>query len=153
RRDFPDGLLDLPFAYGINVSVVHDASRLAGGYRMYPLPIVLLGIDEELMPILRRELCNGSAEHESGFRSANMAIDCLRHYKHHPRLLIVRTGADLQPETISRLAATLKGWPILALVPGDGGKDFLRINRAGAVQVLALPLEASDLQQALGVIG
>jgi pilus assembly protein CpaE len=120
---------------------------------MYPLPIVLLGIDEELMPILRRELWNGSAQVESEFRSAYMAIDCLRHYKNQPRLLIVRTGADLQPETISRLAATLKGWPILALVPGDGGKDFLRVNRAGAVQVLALPLEASDLQQALGVIG
>jgi pilus assembly protein CpaE len=120
---------------------------------MYPLPIVLLGIGEELMPTLRRELWNGSAEVESEFQSAYMAIDCLRHYKNQPRLLVVRTGADLQAEAISRLAATLRGWPILALVPGDGGEEFLRVNRAGAVQVLALPLDASDLQQALGVIG
>lgn len=120
---------------------------------MYPLPIVLLGIDEELMPSLRRELWNGSAEVEGEFRSAYMAIDCLRHYKNHPRLLIVQTGADLQAEAISRLASTLRGWPILALVSGGGGQDFLRVNRAGAVQVLSLPIDPADFQQALGVIG
>ncbi len=120
---------------------------------MYPLSAVLLGIDEELLPSLKRELWNGSAEVESAFRSAYMAIDCLRHYKNQPRLLIVRTGPDFPPETISRLAAALKGWPILALMSGAEGDDFLRVNRAGAVQVLALPLDSSDFQQALAVIG
>jgi pilus assembly protein CpaE len=120
---------------------------------MYPLPIVLLGIDEGLLPSLRRELWNGSATVESEFQSAYMAIDCLRHYKNQPRLLIVQTGADFQPDSIQRLAATLKGWPILALVSSTDGEDFLRVNRAGAVQVLALPLDSADFQQALGVIG
>jgi Flp pilus assembly CpaE family ATPase len=120
---------------------------------MYPLPIVLLGIDDKLMPNLQREIWAGSAQIESEFRSAYMAIDCLRHYKNQPRLLIVQSGPDLQPETISRLAATLRGWPILAIVSGADGDEILRVNRAGAVQVLALPLDPADLQQALGVIG
>ena len=59
---------------------------------MYPLPIVLLGVDEGMIPGLRRELWNGSAAVESEFHSAYMAIDCLRHYKNQPRLLIVQTG-------------------------------------------------------------
>jgi pilus assembly protein CpaE len=120
---------------------------------MYPLPVVLLGIDEGLTPSVRRELWNGSAEVESEFHSAYMAIDCLRHYKNQPRLLIVQAGTDIPPDAIQRLAATLRGWPILALLSSDEREDFLRVNRAGAVQVLSLPLDSADFQQALGVIG
>jgi Flp pilus assembly CpaE family ATPase len=119
---------------------------------MYSLPVVLVGVDEGLKPSVRREINNGSAEVESEFQSAFMAIDCLCHYKNQPRLLVAQTGADLQPENISRLSSTLKGWPILALVPGVERDDFLRANRAGAVQVLPLPVEPSDFQQALRVI-
>ena len=89
---------------------------------MYPLPIVLLGVDEGVISGLRRELWNGSAAVESEFHSAYMAIDCLRHYKNQPRLLIVQIGADFQPDTIQRLAATLRGWPILALLSGGRGR-------------------------------
>jgi pilus assembly protein CpaE len=120
---------------------------------MYPLPIVLLGIDEGLLPSLRKELWNGSAEVESEFQSAYTAIDCLRHYTSQPRLLIVQVGADSQLDAIGRLAAILKGWPILALSRSNEGEDFLRLNRAGAVQVVALPLDSGDFQRALGVIG
>lgn len=120
---------------------------------MYPLPAVLLGIDAELMPSLQMELWNGSAQVESEFRSVYMAIDCLRHYRNQPRLLILQTGPDLQAEAISRLAAALRGWPILALMPDATGEDVLRVNRAGAVQVLTLPLDPADFQRALGVIG
>src|SRR5262249_37511420 len=133
--------------------IAHDVGRLGGGHPMYPLPIVLLGIDDKLLPNLQREIWAGSAQIESEFRSAYMAIDCLRHYKNQPRLLIVQAGPDLQSEAISRLAATLRGWPILAIVSGADGDDILRVNRAGAVQVLALPLDPADFQQALGVIG
>jgi pilus assembly protein CpaE len=119
---------------------------------MYPLAVVLLGIDEGLLPRLKRELWNRSAEVVSEFHSAFMAIDCLRHYKNQPRLLIVQMGTDFQLDSIQRLAANLRGWPILALWSSDEGEDFLRVNRAGAVQVLALPLDATDFQQALGVI-
>jgi pilus assembly protein CpaE len=120
---------------------------------MFPFPVVLLGIDENLLPNLRRELTNGSAEVESEFQSAYMAAECLRHYKNQPRVLIVQGGEDSQPDAIQRLAGTLKGWPIMALLSSNDGQDFLRANRAGALQVLRLPLDSADFQQALGVIG
>jgi len=120
---------------------------------MYPLPVVLLGIEEGLLPNLNTELWNGTAEVESEFQSAYMAIDCLRHYKNQPRLLVAQIGAEVPPEAIQRLATTLRGWPILALMSTDDGQEFLRVNRAGAVQVLTLPLDSADFQKALGVIG
>jgi pilus assembly protein CpaE len=120
---------------------------------MYALPVVLLGIEEDLVPSLRTELWNAAATVESEFQSAYMAVDCLRHYKNQPRLVIVQAGPDIQPDALQRLATALKGWPILALLSSNDGGEFLRFNRAGAVQVLALPLDSSDFQQALAVIG
>jgi pilus assembly protein CpaE len=120
---------------------------------MYPLPAVLLGIDEGILPAVRRELGNVEADVTSEFVSVFAAIDCLRHYRKQPRLLIAQIGPDCQADGIRRLATNLSGWPILALVPVDGRTDFLPINRAGAMQVVPLPLDPDDLQRALNVIG
>jgi Flp pilus assembly CpaE family ATPase len=119
---------------------------------MYPLPVVLLGIDEHFLPGLRSELTSGTAEVETEFASVSTAIECLRHVKGQPKLLIVQVGSDCQGEAIRRLVDGLGGWPILALVAGGTRDDVLRINRAGAVQVVPLPLERDDLHQALNLI-
>ena len=92
-------------------------------------------------------------EVECEFQSALMAIDCLRHYRKQPRVLLVEIGAGCEADTIRRLATDLSGWPIMALLPSQKAEDFLRVNRAGAVQVVPLPLDPVDLHQALCVIG
>jgi pilus assembly protein CpaE len=120
---------------------------------MYPLPVVLVGIESGLLPTVRRELADAAAEVESEFLSAFMAIDCLRHYRKQPRLLIAQLGADCQADAIHRLGNSLSGWPILALLPSGKAEDFLRANRAGAVQVVPLPLDSQDLLRALSAIG
>lgn len=120
---------------------------------MIPMNVVLVGIDEAIVPELRQELTNAAIDVECEFQSALMAIDCLRHYKRQPRVLLVQIGADCETDTIRRLTADLNGWPILALLPSRKSEDFLRVNRAGAVQVVPLPLDSLDLQQALSAIG
>ncbi len=120
---------------------------------MSPLNVVLVGIAEDLIPALRHELANASVEVECEFHSALMAIDCLRHYRKQPRVLLVQIGADCEADTIRRLTTELSGWPILALLPSQKTEDFLRVNRAGAVQVVPLPLDSLDLQQAISVVG
>jgi pilus assembly protein CpaE len=120
---------------------------------MYALPVVLLGIDEDVLPELRRELIDASAAVESEFHSSFALIDCLRHYKTQPRLLILQIGTDCQADTVERLADCLRGWPILALLPAEEDEDFFQINRAGAVQVVSVPLDPTDFHRALGVIG
>jgi pilus assembly protein CpaE len=119
---------------------------------MNSLPVVLVGIDEGLVPVLRNELTNAAVQVECEFHSALMAIDCLRHYKKQPKLLMVQVGADCEAETIRRLTTDLSGWPIMALLPSQRTEDILRINRAGALQVVPLPLDPLDLQQAFSVI-
>ena len=97
---------------------------------MYALPVILLGIDEVTLPELRGELVEASAIVESEFHSSFALIDCLRHYKSQPRLLILQIGMDCQVDTVKRLADGLRGWPILALLPADQYEDFFQINRA-----------------------
>jgi pilus assembly protein CpaE len=119
---------------------------------MYPFPVVLLGINEGFLPALRRVLTNETAVVESEFGSASAAIECLRHRKNDPRLLIVEVGSDCDAEVIHRLSDGLSGWPILALAPDATRENFLRINRAGAVQVVLLPIDKDDFHQALNLI-
>ncbi len=120
---------------------------------MSPLHVVLVGIEAGFLPAVRQEVANAALEVECEFQSALMAIDCLRHYKKQARMLIVQVGADCEADTIRRLTTDLSGWPILALLPSQKTEDFLRVNRAGAVQVVPLPLDPVDLQQAFSVIG
>ncbi len=116
---------------------------------MYPLPVVLLGIDDWNIPVLRRELASATAEMEGEFVGASAAIECLRHVKDQPKLLIVQVGPDCGADPIRRLGESLTGWPILALVSAATGEEFLQINRAGAAQVVPLPVDRDDFQQAL----
>jgi pilus assembly protein CpaE len=120
---------------------------------MYPLPVVLLEIDERLMPTVRRELANASAEVESEFDLVTTAIECLRHEKKERKLLLIQASGVSATEKIHRLSDGLSGWPILALAPGEDGAGFLRLNRAGAIQVVALPLDRDDFRAALDLIG
>ncbi|MFI5458353.1 MAG: CpaE family protein [Isosphaerales bacterium] len=120
---------------------------------MYPLRVVLVGIDQGFLPVLRRELTHGTAEVESAFAFASAAIECHRHSRKLPKLLIVQIGPDCQADAIQRLATGLAGWPILALLSSDNAGDFLQVNRAGAVQVVPLPLDHDDFHRALSVIG
>jgi pilus assembly protein CpaE len=119
---------------------------------MISLPVVLVGIDEGLVGVLRHELSSAGVEVECEFNSALMAIDCLRHYKKQPKVLLVEIGAQCEANTIRQLTTDLSGWPIMALLPSQKTEDFLRVNRAGALQILPLPIDPVDLHQALRVI-
>lgn len=84
---------------------------------MISLNVVLVGIQEGLVPMLRDELANAGLEVECEFQSAHMAIDCLRHYRKQARVLVVQIGADCEADTIRRLTSDLSGWPILRSCP------------------------------------
>jgi len=120
---------------------------------MYPLPVILVGIDQAFLPALRSELTHVMAEVESEFASASEAIERLRHVRRRPKLLVVQLGSNCRVETIERLGNGLNGWPILALLSSDKLEDFLLVNRAGAMQVVPLPLDHEDLRQSLRLIG
>ncbi len=121
---------------------------------MYPLNVVLVGVEDVLLPPLRRELASLAADVESEFASAAVALDCLRRTKKQPRLLITQVNEIGQEATIHGLSMALAGWPILAITPKDDSAEMLlRINRAGAAQMVPLPLDRDDFHRALAMIG
>ncbi|HKI20761.1 MAG TPA: hypothetical protein VKA15_22915, partial [Isosphaeraceae bacterium] len=121
---------------------------------MYPLPLVLVGIDDKLLSDVLLGMASSMAEVECEFASVGAAIEGLRHSKTEPRLLLVRMGSECDPATIRRLSGSLIGWPILALISNDhAAESFLQVNRAGATQVVPLPLDRDDFHCALNIIG
>jgi Flp pilus assembly CpaE family ATPase len=119
---------------------------------MYPLSVVLVGVDEAISLALRRDLAHVTAEVENEFDSASTAIESLRQFRKQPQLIIVQIDDDYHVDEIRRLGDGLFGWPILALMSGGARDDFLRVNRAGAVQIVSLPLDRDDFHHALNNI-
>src|ERR1700733_9785141 len=120
---------------------------------MFPFPVVLIGIDDELLPTLRRELNNVSASVEAEYRGADSALEGLRAEQKEKKLFIVHFESLLDAKFVRRLVETQRGSPILALVDViDHPQNLLEANRAGAMQVIPLPLQAGDLHKALNCL-
>lgn len=121
---------------------------------MYPLQVILIGSDEELLPHVRRELLNCSAELEAEFPNTVAAINALRRTSAERRLVILHMESTDDVETLRTLMGRFPGWPVVALVDGYDPKSSLGevvigIMQAGASQILAMPIQANDFKKAL----
>ena len=117
---------------------------------MFPLPVVLVSVDDRLLPDLRGELGMAGASIEFEFSRPGAAIEGMRFSRKQTRLLVFHWRSPADSPILKRLSATFSGWPILALLdqPEDP-LDLVCVNRAGASQVVPLPWESGDLQDAL----
>lgn len=120
---------------------------------MYPLPVVTVGVQDNQLPAVRRELAHLHAEVECEFPSAAAVAECLRPTRRQQRLLVVQVSPECDAPAIERLEDEFRGWPILGLVPADSTvHDVLEVNRAGACQVVGLPPGRADFHRAMVVI-
>ena len=104
-----------------------------GKTRMYPLPLILVGIDDNLLSDVLIGLASSTAQVESEYATVGAAIEGLRHGKSERRLLVVRVGSECDVAGIRRLSSLLIGWPILALIPGDiADENFFQVNLRGS---------------------
>jgi pilus assembly protein CpaE len=121
---------------------------------MYPLNVVLVGIGENLLPHVRRELANHSANLECEYRTVPGALDGLRACKADMRLFIHHVRQPEDVEELRRLNGGFVGRPILALVEaGKETRTLLAANRAGASQIVPLPFQSDDFRDALNCLG
>jgi MinD-like ATPase involved in chromosome partitioning or flagellar assembly len=117
---------------------------------MYPLNVILVGCTGELQAQVKKELSNRAAHIEAEVANAVAAIDQFIETREEQRLLLYYLGSGAGGEELRRLSGTFVGMPVLALV--EAGRDpqqLLQANRAGATQVVGLPLDAADFQAAL----
>jgi pilus assembly protein CpaE len=122
---------------------------------VYPLKTIVIGCDEETLPHVRRELMNAEAFLEGEFSQVGDAIAALRAVGPEKRLLIFHVRSAEELRGLSRLSDCCAGSPILALMDLQGearpvlSSTFLSAMRAGATQIVPLPLTPSDFKAAL----
>jgi pilus assembly protein CpaE len=120
---------------------------------MFPFPVVLIGISEELAPTVRQELKNVTATVQAEYRGADTALAGLRAGQTERKLFIVNFEAPADAQCIRRLVETQRGSPIMAFVEmADHPQNLLEANRAGATQVIPMPVQSADLHKALSCL-
>jgi pilus assembly protein CpaE len=120
---------------------------------MFPFPVILIGINEKQMPTVRQELKVAAASVEAEYRGADAALEGLRAEHAQKKLFIIQFEAPEDAKCVRRLVETQRGSPILALVDvAENPQNLLEANRAGAMQVIPMPLESADLHKALACL-
>jgi pilus assembly protein CpaE len=127
--------------------------EIGGSNPVYSLNIVLIGGDESVLPHVRREALNHGATIDAEFSDLPSALNELGTNTDKSRLFIVYVDSGDELTQLKRLSSTFVGRPIIALVnPDKDGSMILKAMRAGALQVVILPLRREDFGAALDCI-
>ncbi len=120
---------------------------------MYPLKAILIGSDESLLPIIRRELLNQNVEIDQEFADVTATVENLSLHHDENRLFVCHCDVDHQEIMIKRLSGAFRGRPIVALIEGESNSTSLvHAMRDGAAQVVMLPLDNADFREAINMV-
>ncbi len=117
---------------------------------MYPLSVVLVGLGPEVAAAVRAELLARHAGPEFEADSPDAVHERYAGSDGPRRLLVLRVRSAADAVFVRKLREAFPGWPVLALTQAaDDPGIFFAVNRAGAEQVVPLPLDAADFGTAL----
>ena len=120
---------------------------------MYRLNIVLIGDDESVMPHVRREVLNQWGVVDAQFADISSALSGVWLEADASRLFIVHVTNKSELAQLKRLGGTFVGRPIIAIVdPAKDASILVSAMRAGAAQVVPLPLQPEDFAAAMDCI-
>ncbi len=116
---------------------------------MYPLKASLIGCTSQSLPEVRRDLGSLSISVEGEYIDVSTCLAKVLAVPSDRRLFVVCPQSQSEISQIERLNESLIGQPILALVdPVLDPSMMMRAMRAGAAQVVRLPLQLDDLRAA-----
>lgn len=122
-------------------------------FNMYKQKAVLVGCNQDILQDVRRHLLNLFVQVEGSFTDISSAIGGLRFSPAEMRFFIVHAKLPADIPQLKRLTSTFIGRPMLIVVEGDVSTNLiLGAMRAGANQVLTLPLQKEDLQSAIDCV-
>lgn len=116
---------------------------------MISLNIILVGSGDDSLAQIRREVLNNNWEIEAECPTAEKVLERAAALRDRPRLFIVLTPGQAELEQIKLLSSRFAGFPIIAVADSLDQKILLDLMRAGATQIVALPLHAEDFKAAL----
>ncbi|HZY84772.1 MAG TPA: cellulose synthase operon protein YhjQ/BcsQ [Gemmataceae bacterium] len=111
---------------------------------------ILVGCEPDEAAHVREALAECAVEVEAEFPDARSAIDSVRLSPNELRLCFMSVPGPEQVQPLKWLSESFVGRPLVALVGRDSNAEFLfAVNRAGAGQILPMPLAFPDLKAAL----
>ena len=117
---------------------------------MYPLKTLLIGCTDDVLGDLRRELTNLSVAIEGEYLDVRNCLNFVLANPADKRLLVFYPKSSAEIVQLERLNESVVGQPILALVdPASDPSLMIRAMRAGAAQVVRVPLQADDFRAAM----
>ncbi len=117
---------------------------------MYPLKTVVISRDDNVLSEIRRELSIASAEVEGIFPDVPSALEAISQSHDERKLFVLHLDSidDLIP--LKHVSGVFAGRPILALFDENPSPSTLvRAMRQGVSQVVLLPFQSDDFQEAL----
>lgn len=116
---------------------------------MFPLKAVLVGTDAGVAD-LGTALAAAGVEIETRFPDAAAIRKTWPDPPPGPRLVVSLLGSEDDLAEFRRACDALPGWPALVGLTGDyDARAVVRVNRAGAAQILPVPWAEDDLHAAL----
>ncbi|MCS6851473.1 MAG: hypothetical protein NZ700_09945 [Gemmataceae bacterium] len=117
---------------------------------MFPFKVLLVGCSECHLPDLRRELQLAAAGIEGEYRDVASLVAAQPTPGPEKRAVLVEVNSTAELTQVAWLNESYPGWPIMVLTEDSDNLALLRgAMRAGATQVVALPLQPEDFHAAL----
>jgi pilus assembly protein CpaE len=117
---------------------------------MYPFKTFLVGCQGTTQSDLRRELADLAINGNHEFATVRNTLGALGPCPAEPCLFLIKVASTADVEQVQHLNDSLAGKPILALVdPNSDPTLLIRAMRAGAAQVVRLPLRSEDFKSAM----
>jgi pilus assembly protein CpaE len=136
---------------GVQVTTGAEGSVLPRGAQIdSSIKAILVNFPQNEHPAGWDALLAAGVDIEAVFPDARSAIDSIRLSQSEERLCVMRVTSAEQAQQLKLLSENFVGRPVMALVDANSSVELVfAANRAGAAQVLPLPLEGEDLKAAL----
>jgi pilus assembly protein CpaE len=120
---------------------------------MYPLKIILVGCDQSDVPSLRRAVAMQPAVLAQEFSDLDSLVGGLPGLHDARFVFVIQVDSPASLQNLRRLSRLVSGQPIVALMNQDSDSNALvHTLRAGACQVVKLPVQLPDWKAALETV-
>src|SRR3954468_817149 len=120
---------------------------------MYPLSVTLVGCQDSVQRNVLSMLINQQATLDGQYADVDAAVNALRDELVGTRLFIIHVSDTFQLPKLKQLVGVFPGQPVMAIVDALADPTcLLGAMRAGASQVVPLPIQADDFKAAMDCI-
>lgn len=120
---------------------------------MHSINVALVGLQDDVNSAVQQVLAKFEAAVHGNYKQADELLEQKKSLSGQRMLLIIQVKQPQDAEQIQNLHDAFTTWPVIALVQADSPPNvLLAVNRAGADQIVTIPLNSEDLETAISLI-